>query len=42
MAWNLYSFYCLLVACDFRHCIALSLIHQVRSEIMGFFDRTFL
>nr|DAI38604.1 MAG TPA: hypothetical protein [Caudoviricetes sp.] len=41
MAWNLYSFHCLLVACNFRHCISLSLIHQVRSKIMGFFDRTF-
>nr|DAN94303.1 MAG TPA: hypothetical protein [Caudoviricetes sp.] len=30
-----------LVACDFRHCISLSLIHQVRSEITRFFDRTF-
>ncbi|WP_302130878.1 hypothetical protein [uncultured Haemophilus sp.] len=42
MAWNLYPFHLILVACDFRYCISLSLIHQVRSEITGFFDRTFL
>nr|DAL95228.1 MAG TPA: hypothetical protein [Caudoviricetes sp.] len=42
MAWNLYSFHLILVACDFRHRISLSLTHQVRSEITGFFDRTFL
>nr|DAP66895.1 MAG TPA: hypothetical protein [Caudoviricetes sp.] len=31
----------LLAACRFRHCVFILLIHQVRSEIMGFFDRTF-
>nr|DAS99861.1 MAG TPA: hypothetical protein [Caudoviricetes sp.] len=42
MAWAVNLTCCFLVACDFRHCISLSLIHQVRSEIMGFFDSTFL
>lgn len=42
MAWNLYPFHLILVACDFRYCISLSLIHQVRSGITGFFDRSFI
>lgn len=41
MAWAVNLTCCFLVACDFRHCISLSLIHQVRSEITGFLDRTF-
>nr|DAK78143.1 MAG TPA: hypothetical protein [Bacteriophage sp.] len=31
-----------LAACRFRHCFFILLIHQVRSEINKFFDRTFL